>query len=415
MQSFKGSVRRRLTILLVGGMLAASCVQEQAPAIGLPTGSPSPVPATPVPTIRIIPRRVPAFNPAEQEYTTLFSTCQQEATGGAFSPAPVIPSTPDEHSLRSLAVRHGLLIGAAIGSYRLAEPAYTETARREFNLVTPENAMKWANIHPEPDSYDFRQADAIVQFALQHGMQVRGHTLVWGQALPAWVSAGEYSREEWVSILCRHIKTVVGRYQGYISAWDVVNEAIANDGTLYENHWLQVIGPEYIPMAFQWAHEADPGALLFFNEHSGEGLNRKSQAVLALVQALQAQDLPIHGVGLQMHTWLGGRFTPEALQANLERLSALGLQVQITEMDIRLQYSDAPLPVKLAQQAELYGQVFSVCLQNPACTAFVTWGVSDRYSWIPSLTGKPDAPLLFDADFQPKPAYFTLLELLAAP
>jgi endo-1,4-beta-xylanase len=281
-------------------------------------------------------------------------------------------------------------------------------------MLVPEVAMKWEIIHPEPERYDFSRGDALVTFARQHGMAVRGHVLVWDLQMPAWVTNGQFTRQEWMQILCTHIKSVVGHYRGQIYAWDVVNEAVNQDGTLRNTFWMSKLGPEHIAMAFQWAREADPAAKLFYNDNGGEGLNPKSQGIYALAQGLQQTGVPIDGVGMQMHTWLGGAPSTVELSANMQRLAGLGLEIHITEMDVRLQYSTSDPSTKLAEQADIYRSVLSVCLSVSSCKAFLTWGLSDRYSWIPGFTGKPDAPLLFDKGGLPKPAYFAIVKLLAS-
>jgi endo-1,4-beta-xylanase len=244
-------------------------------------------------------------------------------------------------------------------------------------------------------------------------MAVRGHVLVWDLQMPDWVTGSERPRREWIQILCTHIKTVVSHYRGQIYAWDVVNEAVNADGTLRNTFWMQAIGPEYIAMAFQWAREADPSARLFYNDNGGEGLNTKSQAIYMLVNGLQGSGIPIDGVGLQMHTAIYVAPSFSALTENMLRLSELGMEIHITEMDVRLQHAADSSEVKLRAQAETYRQVLSACLSVENCRAFVTWGLTDRVSWIPSWTGTPDAPLLFDESGAPKPAYQAVRELLA--
>jgi endo-1,4-beta-xylanase len=289
-----------------------------------------------------------------------------------------------------------------------------ELLRREFNLLAPENAMKWDHVHPQPETYDFREADTLVAFAQANGMAVYGHALVWHQQLPEWILKGRYYRQEWIQILCKHIKTVVHHFRGKIYAWDVVNEALSNDGPLYpESIWMRKIGRDHIAMAFQWAHEADPDALLVYNEHSAEGMNVKSQAVYDLVKGLLENGIPIDAVGMQMHI---GLVNPPAIQdidSNMQRLADLGLQVHITEMDVRT----GPIrsAAKFTLQADIYRRVLAVCLAHSNCRVFATWGVSDRHSWIPGLTGRPDAPLLFDQAGAPKPAYTALFDLLSQP
>ena len=348
------------------------------------------------------------------------------------TPFRSLPPTPTPHlqpSLRSLAEPHGVLVGASVAPGWLFDPDYSSLLRREFNLVTPENAMKWEYIHPEQERYDFDQADFIVDFARRNGLKVRGHTLVWTLQLPDWIEQGSFTRQEWIDLLRDHIHTVVGRYRGKpgdrtVIAWDVVNEAIKPDGSYLENIWYSNIGPEYIPLAFQFAHEADPQALLFYNDSEAEGMNQKSEAVYNLVKGLKEAGVPIDGVGLEMHITLDGQPTAEDLASNLRRLADLGLIVHITEMDVRIQdgpevlFRQQSLPDRrkyssaLLAQAEVYRRVFTTCLQAPNCQAFVTWGLTDRQSWIPVWTGNPDAPLLFDEAGRPKPAYEALIEAL---
>jgi endo-1,4-beta-xylanase len=339
----------------------------------------------------------------------------------SITPTPSLIPTPTailRQSLRLLAEKRGLMVGVAVAPGWLEDPEYANLLTHDFNAVVPEVAMKFEVIHPEPYRYDFSQGDAIVKFARENGMKVRGHTLVWGNQLPEWILQGDYTREQWIEILREHITTVVGHYRDEqnlektVIAWDVVNEAVGKQGELFDNFWLQKIGPEYIPLAFKFAHAADPEALLFYNDNAGEGLNQKSQGIYNLVQGLVNSDTPIDGVGLQMHTAAGVAPTTQELVANMKRLGDLGLAVHITEMDVRTQYSNKSTPEKLQDQATVYRQVMAACLQSPNCTGFFTWGLTDRYSWIPGFTGNPDAPLLFDENYQPKPALDAILLLL---
>ena len=316
--------------------------------------------------------------------------------------------------MRSLANAHGILIGAAVASASLcSEPTYHETLTGEFNALTPENAMKFGPLCSSRGNYNFGEADAIVAMAEEHGMKVRGHTLVWHNQLPSWLTDRQWSRDELTGILHEHIATVAGHYRGRIWAWDVVNEAVEDDGSLRNSLWLQSIGPEYIEMAFRWAHEADPDALLFYNDYSGEGLGTKSDAIYALVADLRKRGVPIDGVGLQMHIPLDGTPRPEDVAANMQRLAALGLQVHITEMDVRI-----PEPVteeKLALQAQMYHKMLDVCLTAENCTAFETWGFTDSHSWIPEYFPGSGKALIFDEAYRPKPAFNEMMGTLADP
>ncbi|NET62936.1 MAG: endo-1,4-beta-xylanase [Moorea sp. SIO1G6] len=316
-------------------------------------------------------------------------------------------------TLRSLAKEQGISIGTAVQAKPLREDeTYQEVLAREFNLVTPENAMKFGRLHPKRDRYDFTNPSTIVNFAQANQMQVYGHTLVWHNNLPDWLKEKEWSRQELIDILREHIYTVVGRFRGQIVVWDVVNEAIENNGSLRKTIWLQGIGPEYIEMAFRWAHEADPQAKLFYNDYKAEGLGKKSNAIYALVKDLQQQGVPIHGVGFQMHTSIKRPPNPKKVAANIQRLGELGLEVRITEMDVQIYSGKGTREEKLAAQAEVYRDIMSVCLDAPNCKSFATWGLSDNYSWIPYFFDRPDSPLLFDESYRPKPAYNALVEEL---
>jgi endo-1,4-beta-xylanase len=316
-------------------------------------------------------------------------------------------------ALRTLAQARGKYIGAAVNVDALQnEEQYRDTLAREFDIVTPEVSMKFDATEPERGLYTFAKGDAIVAFAQAHNMQVRGHNLVWYRALPSWLGSGHFSRNELMDILREHIFTEVSHYRGQVNIWDVVNEAVDNNSTLRDSIWLNGIGPQYIDMAFRWAHEANPQARLFYNDFGGEGLGRKSDAIYNLVRGLLQRGVPINGVGLQMHVSLGAYPNPQDVLANMKRLVALGLEVQITEMDVQIQNDHRPIQARLDAEAQLYGDMLSVCLLVKQCTAFVMWGFTDRYSWIPGSTGHPDAPLIFDGEYHPKPAFFALILVL---
>ncbi|MFE1745918.1 endo-1,4-beta-xylanase [Coleofasciculus sp. H7-2] len=323
------------------------------------------------------------------------------------------PANTPNVSLRSLADTRGIGMGTAVAMQPLRnDPAYREVVAREFNTIVAENAMKFQAVHPERDRFDFTDADELVAFAKANKMQVRGHTFVWFKSLPTWLTKGKFSREQLQEILREHIQTVVGRYRGQLAVWDVVNEAVEKDGSLRKTIWLKKIGPEHIEMAFRWAHEADPQALLFYNDFSGEGLGKKSDAIYTLVRDLQKRGVPIHGVGLQMHIGIKSSLKPQDVAANIKRLAALGLEVHITEMDVKIQDGTGTKQERFAAQAQVYRDMLSVCLSVPKCKAFVMWGFTDRHTWIPGFTHKPDEPLIFDKSYRPKPAYYALTSAL---
>ena len=316
-------------------------------------------------------------------------------------------------TLRTLAQTHHILFGTAVNMDALQHDAtYDSVLAREFDVVTPENVMKFDAVHPEKNTYTFAQADALVAFAQAHNMQIRGHNLVWYRALPAWITKGSFTRNQLLAILKDHIFTVVGHYRSQVNMWDVVNEAVTNDGKMRNSLWYRDIGPDYLDWAFRWAHEANPQAHLFYNDYGAEGLNAKSDAIYKLVKGMLQRGIPIYGVGLQMHTSILNAPVEQDVIANMQRLAALGLKVQITEMDVQIQGATQPMAQRLALQAQVYYDMLHTCLVVTTCEAFVMWGFTDRYTWIPSATGHPDAPLIFDTSYHPKPAYTAILQEL---
>ena len=352
-------------------------------------------------------------------------------------------------TLRDVAQASGTLIGTAVRPWALSEPAYSSTLAREFNMVEPEDALKWETIHPQPDTYDFSQGDQVVDFAHRHGMKVRGHTLVWHQQNPKWLTEGKFTSSELAEILEKHIKIVVGHYRGQIFAWDVVNEAFdeVHPGELRSTIWRDQpgilladkagglnrgpqastaqarSGPEvmskdagyaYTERCFRWAHEADPEALLFYNEAEAEMVNRKSDAIYAMVRDFKERGVPIDGVGFQMHV-ANLHADVQLISQNIKRFTALGVQIHITEMDVALPVDGVgnATTEDLQRQADVYRQIANACLSYRGCMAIQTWGFTDKYSWIGSHSKhKQGAALLFDKDYRPKPAYEALREAL---
>ena len=336
---------------------------------------------------------------------------------------PGFCTSNQEQSLRAASQVSGILIGAAVRPRQLSETAYASTLAREFNMVEPEDALKWEVVHPERESFDFSQADQIVDFATRHDMKVRGHTLVWHQQNPRWLTDSKHTTAELAQILEIHIKTLVGRYRGKIFAWDVVNEAYdeLRPGELRGTIWRNEPGigvPEndssYIERCFRWAHDADPQAMLFYNDAGAEIVNTKSDAIYAMVRDFRKRGVPIDGVGLQMHI---SNLHPsvDSISDNIARFTALGIQVHITEMDVALPVdaNGDPRSEDMQKQADIYRQIAVACLSHPGCTAIQTWGFTDKYSWIGSHSKKAQgAALPFDRDYQAKPAYEALRKAL---
>jgi endo-1,4-beta-xylanase len=337
--------------------------------------------------------------------------------------ATAVLGNTSPQTLREAALSRNMLVSAAVRPSLFSEAAYSATLSHEFNMVEPEDAMKWWTVRHTAGAFDFREGDQVVQFALAHRMKVRGHCLVWDHNNPDWLAQGHFTPTQLSQLLQEQIATVMKHYSGQVFAWDVVNEALDENGHVKNSPWynqpgigLSDKGTAYIEQAFRWAHAADPQALLFYNEAEGEGMNRKSDAIYAMVKDFKHRGVPIDGVGLQMHVSQPDLDTAP-IAANIARLTALGLQVHITELDVSLPLDSSGQAQRsdLLRQAEVYRGIVRACLQNPGCTAIQTWGFTDKYSWIGSHShGTRGAALLFDRTYKPKPAYDAILEEISA-
>ncbi|SDK55069.1 endo-1,4-beta-xylanase [Natronorubrum texcoconense] len=321
---------------------------------------------------------------------------------------------PTESTLRDVADEREFTIGTAIDPDSLRrDPSYWKTASSEFNAVTPENALKMGPLRPSRHTYDFRDADAVVNFGRENDMTVRGHTLVWHNQKPEWFQAWDYTDEQLRQFLREHIHTVVGRYRETVDAWDVVNEAVADDGSMRRTVWSDALGEDYLEEAFTWAREVNPDADLYYNDYGADEINEKSDAIYDLLEGLLERDVPIDGVGLQLHA-LGDHPDPDSIAENIERFRDLGLEVQITEMDVAFHADDVPADA-LEIQADYYREVVEACLEA-GCDTIVTWDVHDANSWLRSFKDFGERysgdPLLFDDRYERKPAYYAVRDAL---
>jgi endo-1,4-beta-xylanase len=303
-----------------------------------------------------------------------------------------------------------IYLGAALEPNQLDDPAFTGALKKyKFDSLTPENAMKFGPLEPNRGQFNWTGADKIVNYAQANGMRVRGHNLVWYVEVPGWVSG--LSNADASAALENHIKTVVGRYKGKIAEWDVVNEALNDDGTLRDSVWKTKLGNDYIAQAFTWAHEADPAAKLYYNEYSAEsrdldgngttGRAAKSDAVLAMVKDFKSRGIPIDGVGLQTHS--AGLYpgTGTDIKENIQRLAAAGVKSEITELDT-INIGDE------TAKANRYGDIGKGCYDSGACTGVTTWGLYDGHTWL----GTAAAPLMLDTNFNAKPSYTALTKAI---
>ena len=338
------------------------------------------------------------------------------------------------------AFKKDFLIGAAINSAQ-----FTEADKRgvplitsQFNSITPENVLKWVSVHPLLDKYDFDGPDRYVAFGEKYHMFIIGHTLVWHNQTPGWVfvdAQGRVVDRDTLLVRMRdHIQTVVGRYKGRIKGWDVVNEALNEDGTLRQSPWLKIIGEDYLVKAYQFAHEADPDAQLYYNDYSLEN-EPKRKGAIELIRKLKAAGIPIYAVGLQGHDKMDWP-TAEQEDATIAAFARLGIKVNITELDIdvlpranRSQGAEVAmtaearadlnpfangLPDTVQQNlARRYADLFRVFLKHSDVIDRVTfWGVTDGDSWLNNwpVRGRTSYPLLFDRAGRPKPAFDAVVQ-----
>ena len=331
--------------------------------------------------------------------------------------------------------KNDFLIGAALNESQFTGMNTREAAlvKAQFNSISPENALKWEAIHPELDKYNFDPADHYVEFGQQNHMFIVGHTLVWHNQTPKWVfqddTGNPVDRNTLLKRMHDHISTVVGRYKGKIDGWDVVNEALNEDGTLRESPWEKIIGDDYILKAYQFAHEADPKAELYYNEYSIENAPKRKGAI-ALIKKLQTAGIPIAGVGLQGHYKMDWP-TPAVLDETIKAFAGIGVKVNVTELDMdvlpaatRSQAAEVSMNVALRAElnpytnglpdlvqqalAKRYAELFAVFVKNSKLMDRVTfWCVTDADSWLNNwpVKGRTAYPLLFDRNYQPKPAF----------
>jgi endo-1,4-beta-xylanase len=334
-------------------------------------------------------------------------------------------------------------IGAALDVEQICgrEAKTMDLVARHFNSITPENIMKWEEIHPEPGRYNFEASDQYVAFGEKHRMHIIAHALVWFHQTPDWVfqdhSGNPLSREALLERMKEHIFTVMGRYKGRIHGWDVVNEALMNDGSFRKCKWFEIIGEDYVQKAFEYAREADPEAELYYNEYDFE-LGPKTEGVIHLIRKLQSNGVRVDGLGIQGH-WFLDYPKMDLLEAYGKELSRLGIKLMITELDIGVlpfypvdstvvslssfdpekqkKYNPYPegLPEKVEEElAKRYAALFSFFRKHRDLFGRITfWAVHDGQSWRNywPITGRSDYPMLFDRNGQPKPAFDAVVRI----
>jgi endo-1,4-beta-xylanase len=353
--------------------------------------------------------------------------------------ASLAASAAEPMSLKEV-FKKDFLVGAALSTSQVMgeEPKSLELVAKQFNAISPENLLKWQEVHPKSDEYRFDAADRYVDFGHQHGMFVLGHNLVWHNQTPRWVfedGAGKpLNRDALLDRLRDHIATVVGRYKGRITGWDVVNEAVDDDGKLRKTKWKEIIGDDYLEQAFQMAHDADPNAELYYNDYN-EWQPAKRRGIKELVHRLRAKGVRIDGLGLQGH-W--GMTYPSAneIEAMFQDYGDLGIKLMITELDVTVlpdanrargaditrnealrkeldPYADGLPPEIQKQLADRYAEIFRIFVKHSDKLKRVTfWGVHDGQSWRNGwpMRGRHDYPMLFDRELKPKPAFEAVIQ-----
>jgi endo-1,4-beta-xylanase len=341
----------------------------------------------------------------------------------AFADSNPASSSAPPDSLRALGARVGLRIGTAIIPFDLNHAPYAQIAGQQFSTVTAGNEMKWQVVEPTQGVFDWSGGDRLVQFAQANGQLVRGNTLLWHNQLPNWlttgVANGTISNDQLRELLHQHITTEVSHFKGKIWQWDVANEFFANtfdstpplpDGISSGDFWVSHLGEGIIADSFRWAHEADPDALLFYNDFNiaGEdGSNLKSDNVYAWVKQMRAEGVPIQGVGDEGH--LDTQFAfPTKLEPDLHRFASLGVKVAITEADVRTFVIDTATqkptdPLAVFAQSDYYDQLLKACLSVRACISFTVWGFGDADSWVPGFFKGEGAATIYGVNLQPKP------------
>ena len=358
-------------------------------------------------------------------------------TGSADQAHSTVPATLKD------AFKDDFYIGAALSLDQISgrEPAAMAVVEKHFNSITPENIIKWEEIHPKPGRYNFEAADRYVAFGEAHRMHIIGHALVWYHQTPDWVfqddSGKPAGRETLLERLKEHIFTVMGRYRGRIHGWDVVNEAINMDGSWRKSRWYEILGEEYVAKAFEFARQADPGAELYYNEFDLED-RPKLDGVIGLIKGLEAKGVRVDGIGIQGH-WFLDYPRVEAIEAQFEALAPLCPKLMITELDIgvlpfrRLEsgivdissFDEAtrknlnPYPTGLPDSvqrdlARRYAELFSLFRKHRDKLGRITfWGVHDGQTWRNywPITGRTEYPLLFDRRCQAKPAVEAVIKV----
>ncbi len=336
---------------------------------------------------------------------------------------PALSSLLQAPTLKGVAASKGILFGSAARGEMLNDAAYEQAFVRECAILTPESELKWGTLRPSPDRYNFGPGDALLKFAESNGLKMRGHTLAFWQSIPGWFKS-YVTPENARQVLTQHIQNVCGHYAGKLHSWDVLNEAVnpddRNPDGLRNSPWLTLIGPDYIPLAFNTARAADPSALLVYNDYGIEydfpGVDARRTAMLNLLHKMKSQNVPVQAFGIQAHLYGDnmGKMNARAISSFFKDVSDMGLKILITELDV----TDAKLPADPTARdqaiANAYSTYLDVALKNPNVIVVETWGLSDKYTWLsqhaPRADGQAARVMPLDVSLNPKAAYQSIVQ-----
>jgi endo-1,4-beta-xylanase len=339
----------------------------------------------------------------------------------AYPQTPETPKLP-QPSLKELAAKHNIKIGNFAMPKLYYEKPYNDILTSQFNVALVDNQPNWhftdVDLRPAPDKFNFSRVDQVVDFAQQHNMTIQAHHYIWGEEkwLPDWLKNGNYNKQQLMDIIHNHIDTMGKRYSGKVNEWTVVNEAFTRGQNVFGLHdwWTDHIGDQsYIDQSFIWARQADPHSKLILNDFMNEGKNDVSDAMYNYIKGAKERGVPIDGIGMQMH--IDGSHPPaqEEVMSNMKRFGALGVEVYVTEFDVNMNDVQADDKAKDQIEGKIYYEMMRACIDSQVCHSFSFLGITDKETWYNYMPNLPNArPLMFDKQYNPKPAFYSVRSAL---
>ena len=330
---------------------------------------------------------------------------------------PDLPQPP----LKTLAANHGIALGVHAVLNRLEDKPYREILTSQSSFITIDGESDWSKVYPSPSQYNYKQVDKLVSFAESNNMPIQYHHLLWGEQsfLPSWLKNGHYSSEQLLGIIHSYISNVVGHYKNKVAVWSVVNEAFSRAQHInsLSDWWANNIkdGTTYIDDSFIWAHQADPNATLILNDFENNTENSVSNATYSYIKAAKARDIPIDGIGMQMHINAADPPSMEAMIKNIQRFDAIGVPTYITEFDVNLNYIKGSNAYKSQLESQITYNVVKACIESKACVSFDLFGITDKESLLKWLGDTGSHSFLFDSRYRPKPSFYAFRQAWIEP